>query len=158
MKMNRELFTRALVAALILMSGLALVPYLDLPQTTLGWEQFAGIYAPELVVEPESGRPGSVFTATGSNYPANSLATVYIDGEPIGTLFTDENGSATFYIYTVGGSIGTYNVTMAVDVNASATDTFELVADGALIPAPSELAGPIFYLTDVLFLPVIVKS
>lgn len=158
MKMNRELLTRVLIAVLILTSGLALVPFLDLPKTTLGWEQFAGIYTPELVVEPELGRPGSVFRGTGSNYPANSLATVYVDGNAIGTLFTDNDGSAIFYIHTIGASIGTYNVTLEVDINASATDSFELVADGPLIPAPPNPSGPIYYLTYVTYLPAYVLS
>ena len=158
MRMNRELFTRVLIAAFILMSGLALVPYIDLPQTTLGWEQFAGIYTPELVVEPEFGRPGSTFTGTGSNYPANSLATVYVDGNPLGTLFTDDNGSATFYIHTIGASVGTYNVTLEVDINASATDNFELIPDGPLISTPPDPSGPVYFLNYVTYLSVIVSG
>lgn len=158
MKENRELMSRVLIAALILMSGLALVPYIDLPQTTLGWEQFAGIYAPELVVEPEIGRPGSVFTGTGSNYPANSLATIYLDGTPLGTVMTDDNGAATFYINTLGASPGLYNVTLEVDVNASATDNFELTADGPFTPLPPNPAGSIFYLGEVIRLPFITTN
>ena len=158
MKINREVFTRGLIAALILMSGLALIPYLELPKTTLGWEQFAGIYTPELVVEPELGLPGSTFTGTGSNYPANTLATVYVDGDPLGTVMTDENGSAIFYINTNGADVGIYNVTLEVDINASATDNFELTADGPLIPPPPVLAGPIFYLNNVIYLPFIVRD
>jgi hypothetical protein len=158
MKINRELLTRGLVAALILMSGLALIPFLDLPQTTLGWEQFAGIYTPELVVEPELGLPGSTFTGTGSNYPANTLATVYVDGEPLGTVMTDGNGSAIFYINTNGAEVAIYNVTLEVDINASATDNFELTADGPLIPAPSDPAGPIFGLNNVIYLPLVVSN
>lgn len=158
MKLNRELFTRMVIAGLILMSGLALVPFLDLPQTTLGWEQFAGIYTPELVVEPEIGRPGSTFTGTGSNYPPNSLATLYVDGEPLGLVLIDGNGSAIFYINTNGSSEGVYNVTLEVDINASATDTFQLISDGPFIPAPTNPAGTIFYLNNVLYLPVIVKN
>jgi hypothetical protein len=158
MRINRELLTRGLIAALILMSGLALIPYLELPQKTLGWEQFAGIYTPELVVEPEFGRPGSTFTGTGSNYPANTLATVYVDGDPLGTVMTDENGSAIFYINTIGADVGVYNVTLEVDINTSATDTFELIADGPLILAPPNPAGPVFYLINVMYLPIFVKD
>ena len=158
MKSNREWTTRTIIVALILLSGLALVPYIDLPQTTLGWEQFAGIYTPELVVELETGRPGSTFTGTGSNYPANSLATIYLDGSTIGTVMTDDNGAATFYINTAGASLGLYNVTLEVDVNASATDNFELIADGPFTPLPSNPAGPIFYLGPVIHLPFITNN
>ena len=158
MRMNRESLSRMLIAAIILMSGLALVPYLDLPQTTLGWEQFAGIYTPELVVEPEIGSPGSVFTGTGSNYPANSLATIYVDGEPIGTVATDENGTATFYINTYGANVGIYNVTLEVDVNSSATDTFQLEENAPTIPLPPVPVGPIYYLPQDIYLPSILKN
>jgi hypothetical protein len=158
MKMNRGLFNRVLIAALILMSGLALMPYVDLPQTTLGWEQFAGVYTPELAVEPELGRSGSTFTGMGINYPVNSLATIYVDGDPLGTMMTDGNGSATFYINTIGSDIAIYNVTLEVDINASATDSFELDADGPLIPPPPDPSGPIFFLNQVTYLPSIVKN
>lgn len=158
MQKNRESLSRILIAAFILMSGLALVPYLDLPQTTLGWEQFAGIYTPELIVEPEIGRPGSTFTGTGSNYPTNSLATIYVDGTAIGTVMADENGSATFYINTYGAQAGIYNVTLEVDINSSATDTFTLDDDAPFIPEPTIPIGPIFYLPQDLFLPFIVKN
>lgn len=158
MRTNRESLTRMLIAAIILMSGLALVPYLDLPQTTLGWEQFAGIYTPELVVEPEASRPGSTFTAVGSNYPTNSLATVYVDGTAIGEVMTDENGNATFYINTFGAEEGVYNVTMEVDVNSSATDNFLLDEDEPYIPDPTIPLGPIFYLPQDLFLPFVIKN
>ena len=158
MKMNRELLSRVLIAALVLMSGLALVPYLDLPQTALGWEQFAGIYEPELEVELETGRPGSTFTGTGSNYPPHSLATIYLDGVPIGTVITDGNGAATFYINTLGANVGVYNVTLEVDVNASATDNFELIDNGPFTPLPSNPMGPIFYLGDKTYLPFVTKN
>jgi hypothetical protein len=157
-KMNREVWTRALIAAFILMSGLALIPYLDLPHTILGWDQFAGIYSPELVIEPEVGLPGSTFTATGTNYPANSLATVYAGSVPIGTVMTDENGSAVFYIETEGAQLGVYNITMAVDVNASATDSFRIAATGPFIPAPTDPVGPIFDLPSVVYFPIVMKD
>ncbi|MCB8943809.1 MAG: hypothetical protein H6658_08640 [Ardenticatenaceae bacterium] len=151
MKTNREILSRVLIAALILMSGLALIPYIELPQTALGWEQFAGIYAPELTVDPEIGRPASTFTATGSNYPPNSPANVYVDGNFLGTVMTDGNGRATFYISTLGSQASIYNVTMEVDANASATDNFELVNDGPFIPGPTVSDGPTFYLNEVFF-------
>jgi plastocyanin len=43
--MNR--FRRLLVACAILVSGLALVPYIALPSGKFGWRQFAGAYQPE---------------------------------------------------------------------------------------------------------------
>jgi plastocyanin len=46
--MNR--FRRLLVASAILLSGLALVPYIALPSAKFGWQQFAGAYQPEPIV------------------------------------------------------------------------------------------------------------
>jgi hypothetical protein len=94
----------------------------------------------------------------GSNYPVNSLATIYVDGDPLGTVMTDGNGSATFYINTIGSDIAIYNITLEVDINASATDSFELDADGPLIPPPPDPSGPLFFLNQVTYLPSIVKN
>jgi plastocyanin len=46
--MNR--FRRLLVACAILLSGMALIPYIALPSGKFGWRQFAGAYQPEPVV------------------------------------------------------------------------------------------------------------
>ena len=43
--MNR--FRRLLVACAILLSGMALIPYIALPSGKFGWRQFAGAYQPE---------------------------------------------------------------------------------------------------------------
>jgi hypothetical protein len=158
MQTKRDFFKRMVIAAFILLSGVALLPYIDLPQTTLGWELFAGIYQPELEVDEPLGQPGSIFTFTGSNYPANSQATVYVAGDPIGTVMTDENGTAVFYINTGGAALGIYNVTMEVDVNASATNSFELDANAPLIPPPGDPGGPTFSLVNRLFLPFITNG
>jgi hypothetical protein len=146
---------RGFLVITILLSGLLLIPFIDMPAEALGWELFAGIYAPELTVNQSSGVPGSVFAFTGSNYPANSQAEVYVNGVWKGMLMTDANGVAEFLLDTTGSSVGAYNVTLEVDINASATQSIELVDTGEVVTPPPDFEGPKFTLTNTIFMPVI---
>jgi hypothetical protein len=158
-RFSREQVTRVLLTVAILLSGVAMVPFIELPaQADITWQSLAGVYEPELRVNAPVGRPGSVFAFTGSNYPPNSLATVYVNGEPLGTVMTNDEGVATFMIDTTGAAVGQYNVTLEVDINASATTSIELVADGPVITPPFDFEGPTFYLAKVLYLPIIFKE
>ncbi|HEX6386458.1 MAG TPA: hypothetical protein VF177_17440 [Anaerolineae bacterium] len=44
--MSRESVVRGLLVLLILLSGVALIPYVDLPHTAFSWRLFAGLYQP----------------------------------------------------------------------------------------------------------------
>ena len=46
---SRESLARASLVLLVLLSGVALIPYVDLPQTLFSWRLFAGLYQPTSV-------------------------------------------------------------------------------------------------------------
>ncbi len=157
MDKKREVIVRVGIVLVIMLSGLALVPFAELPTYALGWTLFANIYEPELAVNETTGAQGSIFTFTGSNYPGDSLATVYVDGTAFGTVMTDGSGMASFLIDTAGALPGIYNVTMEVDINASATQSIELVSDGVTVP-PTDTPGPTFSIGNPIFLPTIFNN
>ena len=155
---NERVFRISMVAV-ILLAGALLLPFIGLPAEALGWELFAGVYTPELEVNQDSGRPGSIFSFMGSNYPAGAQAVVYVNGIARGSLVTDSNGSAAFLVDSTFSPAGLYNVTLEVDINASATQSFELTASGDLVLPPQEFEGPTFLVTDVtMFLPIISRN
>jgi hypothetical protein len=152
---------RILIALAILLSGVAMIPFVELPTGQLGWQLYAGVYDATLVSNYDTGRPGSFFTFTGSNFPPDSLATITVSGpdqanEVIGTVMTDANGSFTFLLNTDGAIVGVYLVSATVDANATATDMIELIPSAPL--HQPEGSGPILYLGGVIYLPVVVKS
>ena len=153
-----ETLVRGGIVLAILLAGLAMIPFVDLPATALGWELFAGVYSPKLEVNEKVGAPGSIFTFTGSDYPPNSRAVIYANGLPIGAVNTDGSGKAAFLLDTKGAAVGVYNITMEVDVNASATESIELIASEPLVPPPSDFPGPTIVLTKVIYMPTIGKN
>ena len=155
-QVNREKVFRLVLTLMVLLSGLALIPFVDQPVTAIGWKLFAGIYTPQLDVNATTGAPGSVFSFTGSNYPPNSLAAIYVNGQWRGTVMTDAAGAATFQVNTLGAAIGRYDATLEVGINASATNGFDLDDSQPVVP-PSSLPGPIVFAQNILFLPVVQK-
>jgi len=157
-RLSRDQLIRLSLTAAILFSGLAMIPFIDLPaQAAITWQSLAGVYEPDLTVNEPLGMPGSIFAFTGSDYPANTLATAYVDGEPLGTVMIDGNGVGTFMINTAGAAIGQYNVTLEVDINASATTGIELVDNAPIVTPPPDFQGPTFNLAHLLYLPMINK-
>jgi len=154
-----ESLIRSLLSLAILLSGIALIPFIGRPTNAIGWKLFAGIYTPELVAHETIGAPGSVFAFTGGNYPPLSPAIIYINGQARGAVTTDAAGQATFQINTTGAALGQYSVTMEVDINASATNGFELVEGGGVVNPPAGFTGPIIFVAgEDIYLPVIVKQ
>ncbi len=154
---SKEQIIRISLTLAILLSGAAMIPFVDLPVGAIGWETLAGVYAPDLVVNETSGAPGSTFAFTGSDYPPNSLASVYVNGEALGSVMTDAGGTATFKLNTVGAALGQYNVTLEVDINASATQSIELVESGSTVTPPDGFDGPTFFLGHAIFLPAVYR-
>lgn len=152
---KQESIKRILLTVLILSAGLALVPFIDMPARAIGWDLFANVYTPVLEVQETTGAPGSIFYFTGSNYPSHSSATIYINGTPVGTVITDASGTVTFFVNTLGAAVGSYNITLEANINASATQSIELVNVGTLITPPLDAAGLTVYINDVFFLPLI---
>jgi hypothetical protein len=157
-KVKKENLIRGVVALVILLSGVAMIPFINLPSEKIGWDLFAGVYTPELTAIETSGAPGSVFAFTGSNYPPNTTAQLFIDGVQSGEVQIDENGGSTFLLNTVWAAAGQYNITLEVDINASATQAIELIEGGTLVTPPAGFPGPEFSIVQPAFLPVIRKD
>lgn len=106
---------RLAIAIGLVLIGMSLVPYIALPSEQFGWQRFAGIYGgdPEIAVNFSNGAPGSSFTITGANFPANTAVTVDVNGTPLGTLTTDEVGAFMLRITTTTDTDwGVYVVTV----------------------------------------------
>lgn len=151
-----EKLIRIAIVMVILLGGLALLPYIDVPAEALTWQLYSGVYEATLEVNHDTGSPGSYFLFTGTNYPSNSTATISVNGEDIGTVDTDSNGDLSFIIATANSNAGSYTVTATVDVNASAAAVFTLVINGTF--RPLEGTGPLFSLEQVNYFPAIRKE
>ncbi|MFZ0546332.1 MAG: hypothetical protein WAM60_12885 [Candidatus Promineifilaceae bacterium] len=150
-----EKIIRTGIVLVILLSGLALLPYIDLPAEALNWQLYAGVYEATLDVNHTTGSPGSYFLFTGANFPANSIAAISVNGNEVGTVETDGSGDLSFIISTAHSDPGSYTVTATVDVNASAAANFTLSNNDP--HRPLEGTGPIFSLLEVQYLPVVRK-
>ncbi|MCA9898678.1 MAG: hypothetical protein H6654_10750 [Ardenticatenaceae bacterium] len=137
---------RAFFALAILLAGVAMVPYVERPAAALEWRMLAGVYAPELSVHADEGAPGSAFAFTGSGFPAHKPATLFVNGRYLGRVMTDEHGMAQFVVQSPASdmALGHYDITMEVDMNASATQGFWLSSNAPLVWAPDGFAGPVF--------------
>lgn len=158
-RFSRDQMIRVVVTLTILLSGLALAPFIDIPaQAAINWQSLAGVYEPNLEVNEPSGLPGSIFAFTGSNYPPNAVATLYVNGTPLGTMITDGGGIVTFMLDTTDADSGQYSVTVEANANASATTSVELEEDGTIVTPPEGFTGPTFHLIHTVYLPVVTKG
>jgi hypothetical protein len=161
---NRAKFvSRLALALLILLSGLAMLPFSGLTAESLTekltWEQFAGGYQPILTVDESVGAPGSAFLFKGADYPPQALATIYVNGVARGTLLIGLDGTADFLLQShPTDPLGIYNVTLATDPNISATVPIELVEDAEILPPPIGFSGPVFDLNILMYLPLIYRQ
>ena len=135
---------------------------IDMLTSKSGWMAgFGGVLVyetrPELAINVADGSPGSFFTLTGSDFPANEEATVNINGHDLGAVSTNENGGFTLILSTADADEGLYSVT--VRVNPSATTSFVLDSEAPLRPkegAGTEISVPAnIAQTERLFLPFI---
>ena len=145
-QLSQRAIVRTAFALAILLAGIAIVPYVDRPAAALEWRMMAGVYAPELIVHEAAGAPGSAFAFTGSGYPANSVATLFVNGRYLGRVMTDAHGVAQFIVQSPASNmaLGHYDITMEVDINASATQGFGLSHDAPLVMPPDGFSGSVF--------------
>jgi hypothetical protein len=162
--MNR--FQRILIAMACCLAGLSLVPYVALPSEKVSPQVFSNAYQPTATTTPmptpilrinfPTGKPGSFFKVTGSQFPANSTATISVNGHVLGTVPTDATGGFVFSLDTASADVGNYSVT--VSVNPSASSSFTLRADAPLRAAEGNattLSVPAgIALSNSLYLPV----
>ncbi|WP_420642147.1 hypothetical protein [Candidatus Leptofilum sp.] len=137
---------RTVFVLAILLAGIAMVPYVERPAAALEWRMMAGVYSPELTVHANEGAPGSAFAFTGSGFPAHKPATLFVNGRYLGRVMTDEHGMAQFVVQSPASEMahGHYDITMEVDMNASATQGFILSSDAPLVWVPDGFVGQVF--------------
>lgn len=114
---------------------------------------------PKLTMNYTSGAPGSYFNIIGEYFPANSTATLSVNGRTVGTVLVDSTGMFYFTLTTANADEGTYFVTASV--NPTATKQFVLDAAEPVRPedSPAETfdvpSGIAF--TESLYLPAIIR-
>lgn len=142
-----RLLSRVALAALVLASGIIMLPLGGLSAETLSWELFVNAYQPEVLVNHASGARDSAFTLTGQFYPPNTNVSIFVDGNFAGTLQTDAQGSVVFVVQTrVFDTLGQHLVTVAADANTLASQSFVLDDNAPIWPPPAGYDGPIIEL------------
>ena len=153
---KKEAVSRIIITAFVLLGGLLLLPYVGNARAAINWEVFGGAYTPDLSVTENKGAPGSQFAFTGSGYQPNRLAVVFVDGQVVGGVTTDGNGTATFIIDTTGVADGELTVVMETDANVSAFKTITIDSIEPVVSPPSGFVGKIFGTTgNSTFLPLV---
>jgi hypothetical protein len=152
--------SRILLALTVLLSGVALVPFVELPAETFEWQRYAGVYEePELGSNYSYGQPGSFFHFSGSGLSPNSMVVVSANGNDLGNLTTDDAGNLEFNLDTTGADLGSYYIAVEQG-NVSLTERIILSLDAPL--HPQEGTGTLLIvpagigLTE-LYLPILVK-
>jgi hypothetical protein len=114
-----------------------------------------------LTINHTTGAPGSFFNITGAGYPADSTATISINGVVVGTVLTGQDGSFSITLQTMPNSReGTYIVT--VSVNPSATVQYQLQANAPLRTQEGNL--PVYAVPEnivawhFIYLPVVIRQ
>lgn len=111
---------RLIIALSIVLVGMALVPYIALPSERFSWQLFAGVYGdgPSLAISYDDGAPGSSFTVTGVNYPADATVVVKVNGQTLGSTVTDDIGGFRIRIDTTPQTdLGLYEVEVEVELD-----------------------------------------
>ena len=155
---------RVLLALSVLLSGIALVPFVHVPAETFEWQRYAGVYEePNLEVNYPTGQPGSYFHFLGTGFEAgtglapNSTVTVSANDTVLGSTMTDSLGNVEFNLSTADASVGSYYITVE-DGNIELTVKVILPEEAPL--RPLEGTGDVFELPGgiaifELYLPVI---
>lgn len=152
MKKIIQKFSSSILVISILFLGVGLLPFVEASPLPLDWQAFIGVYESDLDVDVNKGAPGSVFTFHGSSYPNDSLASIFIDGLPVGTVMTNTEGEATFLIDSTGLDLGDHIVTMEVHSNATASKTIEIDSEEPVVLPPPDNEDPVFDITSVRFI------
>lgn len=152
--------TRILMGLTILLSGAALLPFVDVPTGTFEWQRYAGVYEePELVVNYPSGQPGSFFHFSGMGFGSNQNVAVSSNDVSLGTITTDGSGNLEFNLNSTSAEIGSYYVTVT-EGNSIRTLRVFLWANAPLRPlegAGDEFVIPAGTAIHEVLLPSVVK-
>ncbi|MAT98404.1 MAG: hypothetical protein CL608_14770 [Anaerolineaceae bacterium] len=156
---RKEAVYRLIITAFVLLGGVLLLPYVGHARAAINWEIFGGAYSPDLSVSDNTGSPGSQFGFTGTGYQPNRLAIVFVNGQVVGSVTTDGNGTATFIIDTTGVPDGDLTVVMETDANVSAFKTITVDSTEPVVSPPGGFSGPLFGTTgNSTFLPFVSRN
>jgi len=114
---------------------------------------------PSLAINFATGAPGSYFTFTGIDFPANDTATITVNGQELGNVPTNTNGEFVFLFSTTNADEGAYFVT--ANVNPSATTRFTLDSNEPV--RPQDGTGTVFEVpagiafTETIYLPLVLR-
>lgn len=153
---RKEAVQRLGITLLVLLAGVLLLPYVGSARAAINWELFGDAYTPDLSVSDNIGAPGSQFAFTGSGYQPNRLAIIFVNGQVVGGVTTDGNGTGRFIIDTTGVPDGELTVVMETDANVSAFKTITIDSAEAVVAPPGGFSGPILGTTgSSTFLPFV---
>jgi len=153
---KKEAVSRLIITAFVLLGGVLLLPFVGNARAAVNWELFGSAYTPDLSVSDNVGAPGSQFAFTGTGYQPIRLAVVYVNGQVVGSVTTDGNGTGTFIIDTTGVPDGDLTVVMETDANVSAFKTITIDSGQPVVNPPSGFSGPLFGTTgNSTFLPIV---
>lgn len=109
---------------------------------------------PELNLDYPSGLPGSHFRVVGTDFPANAIAAITVDGVVAGHIKTDSFGGFLFFVSTANANLGTHHV--SATVNPTATTTFTLASNAPL--RQKEGSGTVLSATPAnVFVPAVAR-
>ena len=77
------------------------------------------ISPPSLAINYLIGKPGSIFSLVGTDFPSSSTITVTINGRYLGPIFSDPAGRVSFMLDTSQADVGSYAVTTVADLHIS---------------------------------------
>jgi len=155
---------RILLALSVLLSGIALVPFVHVPAETFEWQRYAGVYEePDFEVNYLTGKPGSYFHFLGTGFEAttglapNSTVTVSANDNVLFSTTTDGLGNVQFNLSTASASVGSYYITVE---NGNIALTVKVILSEDTPLRPLEGPGDVFELPggiaiSELYLPVI---
>jgi len=153
---RKEAVSRLVITAFVLLGGVLLLPYVGNARAAINWEAFGSAYTPDLSVSDNVGAPGSQFAFTGTGYQPNRLAVIFVNGQVVGGVTTDSNGTGTFIIDTTGVPDGDLTVVMETDANVSAFKTITVDSAEAVVTPPGGFPGSVFGTTGSnTFLPFV---
>jgi hypothetical protein len=115
---------------------------------------------PTLDINYTTGQPGSFFTLTGAEFPANSMATITVNGHDLAdNISVDGAGEFEFLLDTNQADAGRYIVAATVNPRATADFTLDPEAplrsqegNGTLLTVPSGIA-----FTEIVYLPFVCR-
>lgn len=159
---------RVVVALAILLSGVAVIPVLSFAwKDGFHWQRYANVYQePQLNINYTTGKPGSAFALTGDFFPANTVITIFINNQQLGTIQTGNSGNFYVVLTTQQADVGYYTIAtsfnkgLKTSFNTGPKVTFVLNENEPLRPLPNP--GPTFQVPagiayHTIFLPMVLQ-